>query len=84
MSDSMVERVALAIRNEIAHPHGDEFMVEGGFRSERFFTDIARAAITALQEPTRSVISAVATYSSGFEFAEYAWRAGVDEALRDA
>lgn len=58
MTDSMIERVARAICDEIAHDHDGEFVVEGGFRGDDFFADIARTVLAAMREPTNAMIEA--------------------------
>jgi len=55
-----LERAARAVRDEIAIPHGDgTFVVEGGFREDRFFLEVARAVIAAIREPSEAVRKAM-------------------------
>lgn len=54
-----LQRAAAAVRNEIAYTHGDgEYIVEGGFRSDDDFTEVARAVIAAIREPSEAMARA--------------------------
>lgn len=54
-----LERAARAVRDEIAYPHGDgSFVVEGGFRDDPFFQEVARAVLEAIREPSEAMIRA--------------------------
>lgn len=57
-----LERAARAIRDEIAFEQDEDdgisFMVEGGYRGEKFFEEIARAVVKAIREPSGAMIAA--------------------------
>jgi hypothetical protein len=92
MADKMVERVARAILADIKScdsyvmPHADTGLmtVDGHFD----IADLARAAITALREPTEAMIRAGRIEIDGDDLggsdavARDAWRAMIDAALK--
>ena len=52
MAETMIERVARALRDEIASPTSDgEWVLEEGFRSAEHFTDLARTIVASMREP---------------------------------
>lgn len=56
---SPLERAARAVRDEIAYPHGDgTFVVEGGFRDDAFFREVACAVLEAIREPSEAMLKA--------------------------
>lgn len=62
-----LQRAARAVREGIAYPHGDgTFLVEGGFRGDDFFTEVARAVLTAIREPSDGMRSAGAEETTSF------------------
>jgi hypothetical protein len=105
----MIERVAKAIAETIALAHIKHMVMEIGQEDKleeylKMFpikvtladSDVARAAIEAMREPTVEMVEAVdiegetdaggginATYSVGSEEAKKVWQAMVDRALKD-
>ena len=58
MNESMVERVARAIRAEIAGLVFDRSIDGDGADGVGMYADIARAAIEAMREPTQAMLDA--------------------------
>lgn len=90
MADTMIERVARTLRDEIASPSGDgEWVLDEGFRSAEYFADIARTIVAAMREQTDMMGNGLSTmprqpYKPGSHSAAEIWRAMIDAAIEEA
>lgn len=83
-----LERAARAVRDEIAHPHGNgEWILDEGFRDDSYFADVARAVLTAIREPSEGMnVAGFMTMAPGDperEDAADCWRVMIDAALAE-
>lgn len=81
MTESMIERVALALRKEFRGKEINEPLDSGDLMGLGTFTDLARAAIEAMTEPTKIQLDAMEPWSRVSGHHEMVWKAGIKAAL---
>jgi hypothetical protein len=84
VTDSMIARIALAIKVSLnGYEAGDGMILIGERQSDESFCNIARAVLTAMREPTGSMIDA-GNQELGFDDVTPAWPAMIDAALAES
>ncbi len=82
---SALARAARAVRDEIAHPHGDgEWILDEGFRDDSYFAEVARAVLLAIREPSERMMSDRVIRAHGYAGdIDMVWQAMIDAALAE-